>query len=146
MAKQENLFAKYNVNTLHAIIINYFVACICGILLYQGNTEIATIPEQSWFMGAAALGILFIVVFNLMATTTQRSGLSVVSVATKMSVAIPILFGVLYYNEALGILKVLGILLALAAVNLASIKKEDGISIKKENLIFSTWYVICQRF
>ena len=34
-----------------------------------------------------------------MAITTQRSGLSVVSVATKMSVVIPVLFGLIYYKE-----------------------------------------------
>lgn len=94
------------------------------------------IPQQSWFYAAAALGVLFIVVFNLMALTTQRSGLSVVSVATKMSVVIPILFGVFYYKEALGMYKVIGILCALVAVYLASVKAKDGISVKKENLIF----------
>ncbi|AEE18423.1 EamA family transporter [Dokdonia sp. 4H-3-7-5] len=130
------LFAKFNVNTLHAIIVNYVIACSCGLLLYDGPTSIAVIPEQSWFYASAGLGVLFILVFNLMAATTQRSGLSVVSVATKMSVVIPILFGVLYYRESLGILKITGILTALVAVYLASIKAKDGIAIKKENLIF----------
>ncbi|WP_405251848.1 EamA family transporter [Dokdonia sp. Asnod3-C12] len=130
------LFAKFNVNTLHAIIVNYVIACSCGLLLYDGPTTIAVIPEQPWFYASAGLGVLFILVFNLMAATTQRSGLSVVSVATKMSVVIPILFGVLYYRESLGILKIIGILTALVAVYLASIKAKDGIAIKKENLIF----------
>lgn len=130
------LFVKYKVNTLHAIIVNYGVACCCGLLLYRGATTVSMIPQQSWFYAAAALGVLFIVVFNLMALTTQRSGLSVVSVATKMSVVIPILFGVFYYKEALGMYKVIGILCALVAVYLASVKAKDGISVKKENLIF----------
>jgi len=130
------LFATFNVNTLHAIIVNYVIACSCGLLLYDGPTTISMVAEQSWFYASAALGVLFILVFNLMAATTQRSGLSVVSVATKMSVVIPILFGVLYYRESLGILKIIGILTALVAVYLASIKAKDGIAIKKENLIF----------
>ena len=82
------------------------------------------------------LGVLFITVFNLAAMTTQKSGLSVVAVATKMSVAIPVLCGIFLYNESTGILKILGILLALVSVYLTSIKTEEGISIKKENLIF----------
>ncbi|RMB56149.1 DMT family transporter [Dokdonia sinensis] len=130
------LFSKYEVNTLHAIIVNYFVACICGLSLYKGSTAVAEIPSQDWFYGTVILGLIFITVFNLMALTTQRSGLSVVSVATKMSVVIPILFGVLYYKESLGMLKIIGILLALVAVYLASIKSKEGISIKKKNLIF----------
>lgn len=130
------LFAKFNINTLHAIIVNYVVACTCGIVLYTGPTALETVPSQSWFYLSAALGVLFIVVFNLMAITTQRSGLSVISVATKMSVVIPILFGVFYYQESLGVYKTLGILTALVAVYLASVKSKDGIAIKKENLIF----------
>ncbi|WP_144669706.1 EamA family transporter [Dokdonia sp. Hel_I_53] len=130
------LFAKYEVNTLQAIIVNYFVAFSCGMLLYEGSTEISAVHEQSWFYPSISLGVLFIIVFNLMAITTQRSGLSVVSVATKMSVVVPILFGVFYYREALGIYKIIGIVLALIAVYLTSTKTKDGISIKKENLIF----------
>lgn len=130
------LFTKYKINTLHAIIVNYVVACICGLSFYEGAITIAEIPQQTWFYATAGLGILFIIVFNLMAYTTQRSGLSVVSVATKMSVVIPILFGVLYYKDALDPLKVVGILFALIAVYLASVKNASGILVKKENLVF----------
>ncbi len=130
------LFARFKVNTLHAIIVNYLVACFCGVILYEGPTSLAQIPEQNWFYGTAALGVLFITVFNLMAITTQRSGLSVVSVATKMSVVIPIVFGVVYYKESLGLLKFIGIGIALIAVYLASVKNADGIAVKKKNIIF----------
>lgn len=130
------LFSKFEVNTLQAIIVNYVVAFTCGILFYEGGATLAQVPEQEWFYASAGLGVLFIVVFNLMAYTTQKSGLSVVSVATKMSVGIPILFGVFYYNESLGLYKSIGIILALIAVYLASVKAKDGIAIKKENLIF----------
>ena len=53
-----------------------------------------------------------------------------------MSVAIPVLFGIFLYNESTGLLKVSGILLALTAVYLTSIKKKEGITIRKRNLIF----------
>jgi len=131
------LYKKYNVNTLQAIIVNYFIACIVGFFGYiEGIDDLVRIPSESWFLGTVFLGALFITVFNLAAITTQRSGLSVVSVATKMSVAIPVFFGIFIYNESLGFLKVTGIILALAAVYLSSIKTKKGISIKKENLIF----------
>ena len=131
------LYKKYGVNTLQAIIVNYFIACIVGFFGYIESVEdLVRIPSESWFMGTVFLGAMFITVFNLAAITTQRSGLSVVSVATKMSVAIPVFFGIFIYNESLGFLKVTGIILALAAVYLSSIKTKKGISIKKENLIF----------
>lgn len=117
-------------------MVNYFIACMVGFFGYLEPEDISGIPEKPWFIGTLILGALFIIVFNLAAITTQRSGLSVVSVATKMSVTIPVLFGIYYYQENAGILKILGILLALVAVYLTSIKAKNGIAIKKKNLIF----------
>lgn len=130
------LFSKFKINTLHAIVVNYFVACASGIIAYNGTITSTEIPKYDWFYYTLGLGALFILVFNLMAITTQRSGLSVVSVATKMSVVIPVVFGLLYYKDSLGIYKAIGILLALIAVYLASVKKKDGLKIKPKNLIF----------
>ncbi|MFD1096552.1 EamA family transporter [Salegentibacter chungangensis] len=130
------LYRKYGVNTLQAIIVNYFVACTVGFFGYIENLDITSIPQESWFPGTLILGMLFISVFYLAALTTQRSGLSVVSVATKMSVAIPVFCGIFLYNESTGAFKIIGIILALAAVYLTSIKSEEGISIKKKNLVF----------
>jgi drug/metabolite transporter (DMT)-like permease len=130
------LFSKFKINTMHGIVFNYVTACFCGIIFQKDAIHFASIPSYNWFPFALVLGALFITVFNLMAITTQRSGLSVVSVATKMSVVIPIVFGLVYYNESLGFLKIIGIILALIAVYLASIKTKDGIKIKRSNFIF----------
>ena len=130
------LFAKYNVNTLQAIIVNYVVACISGVIA-QGNTvSITYITKQDWFYGAMILGVVFISVFNLMAITTQKNGLSVAAVATKMSLAIPIIFGIIVYKESTGAVKIIGIIIALIAVYLTSMKNEEGPSLTKRNLIF----------
>lgn len=130
------LYDRFGVNTLQAIIVNYFVAFSVGMYIDNQPLDLMRIPKELWFPGTLVLGIMFITVFYLAAMTTQRSGLSVVSVATKMSVAIPVMFGIFLYNESTGIMKVTGILLALGAVYLTSIKKKTGISIKKRNLLF----------
>ncbi|TAI49082.1 DMT family transporter [Flagellimonas allohymeniacidonis] len=116
------LFDVYNVQTLYAIIVNYLVAFITGTLLYEGSLNLSEVFAQSWFLGTLALGVLFIVIFNLMAKTSQVAGVSVASVATKMSLAIPVVFGMVLYKEQLSVLQILGIVLALAAVYFASIK------------------------
>ena len=59
-----------------------------------------------------------------MALTAQRNGVSVVSVAGKMSVVIPVIFGVVLYDESLSALKRFGIILAVVAVYLASVKDD----------------------
>lgn len=119
------LFYVYRVQTIYAIIINYVTACIVGLLYHKEPLEPLLIPKNSWFWGAVALGLLFILVFNLMAATSQKLGVSVASVATKMSLAVPVVFGVLLYNEKLGILQIAGIVLALFAVYFASLKVKD---------------------
>ncbi|VAW09865.1 Integral membrane protein [hydrothermal vent metagenome] len=119
------LFAVYRVETLLAIIINYVVACSVGLLFFDTGSTLSGIPQKPWFLSTLALGFLFVVVFNLIAATVQKAGVSVTSVATKMSLVIPVLFGVVWYEEVLGPLKILGVLLALAAVYFASAKEKQ---------------------
>ncbi|WP_452221040.1 EamA family transporter [Lacinutrix salivirga] len=118
------LLGKYKINTLQAIVFNYLTACAIGLFMYKGTTNISEIASKSWFFGAFALGFLFIAIFNVMALTAQRNGLTVTSVASKMSVVIPIVFGLYAYNESLGWQKGVGILLALIAVYLTSVKSK----------------------
>ena len=127
------LYAVYNINTVNAIIINYVTACVVGLLYYDGDVALRTVPDQPWLPGTLLLGILFIVVFNLMARTSQQLGVSVASVATKMSLVIPVIAGVWIYGESLGPIKILGILLALVAVYFASMK-ESKLEISNKSL------------
>ncbi|MCW5519658.1 DMT family transporter [Aureitalea sp. L0-47] len=130
------LFDRFKINTLHAIVANYITACLCGLIAYEESVGFTETISKDWFPFTAGLGVLFIIIFNLMAITTQRSGLSVVSVATKMSLVIPIIFGLLYYKESLGVLKFVGIVMALIAVYLASMKSKAGVRVDRRNLIY----------
>ena len=120
------LFDILKINTLQAIVVNYLIAASLGFYFSDISVSIEKIPSQPWFLGAFLLGVLFIIVFNLMALTSQKNGLSVASVSSKMSVVIAIIFGVLYYDESLSFIKFIGILLALIAVYLTSTKEKDS--------------------
>jgi drug/metabolite transporter (DMT)-like permease len=79
-----------------------------------------------WTTVALSMGVLFISIFYLMAVTAQRVGVSVTTIASKMSLALAaILFAVTDDNEHIGWIKGLAIALALAGVVLASIKSEQ---------------------
>lgn len=130
------LFSKYHIDTLQAIIINYLVASTCGVIAYTKPIQINNIIQNNWFYGAIGLGVIFILIFNLMALTTQKNGLSVAAVASKMSLAIPVIFAIIVYHESTGFLRISGVLIALIAVYMTSIKTAEGISVKKENLLF----------
>ena len=130
------LFDVLKVNTFQAIVVNYFVAAVLGFYLSNNSVSFQEIPNQPWFIGAFLLGIMFILVFNIMALTSQKNGLSVASVSSKMSVVIAIVFGVWYYEESLGFIKLSGILLALIAVYLTSVKEKKETTVKQVSLLF----------
>ena len=61
-----------------------------------------------------------------MAMTAQKNGVSVTSIAGKMSVVVPVVFGIILYNESVTFLKIVGIIMALIAVYLSSVKEEKS--------------------
>lgn len=128
------LYDRFNVNRLQAIIYNYGIACTCGVLAYKKPIILNELPQYDWFYYTIGLGFVFIAVFNVMAITAQRNGLSVVAVASKMSVVIPIIFGFLLYNESIGWIKILGILLALLSIYLVTVNPDK--IIKSGSLIY----------
>ncbi|WP_339659880.1 EamA family transporter [uncultured Polaribacter sp.] len=128
-------FGIYKVDILKAIFVNYIVALLLGFTLAERSFSIAEIPHQPWFYGAVFLGALFVSIFFVMAKTAQINGVSVASVAGKMSVVIPVFFGVFLYNESVTFLKILGIIIALIAVYLASVKEEKSTR-KNASLLF----------
>lgn len=128
------LFSRFNINTLQALVVNYFTAFAMGLLFSKEEFEYAEIVKKTWFTGSFLLGFLFIGVFYVTALTSQRNGISVASVASKMSVIIPVCFGVLLYNESMGFTKIIGVLLALIAVYFSS-KKEEGSIADYKNIL-----------
>ncbi len=129
------LYDTYKVQTLYAIVTTYIVACVTGFFLYDGSVEVGQIVNASWAWGPVAMGVLFITIFNLMAKTAQVAGVSVASVATKMSLVIPVIFGIWLYNESLTWIQVIGIVLALVAVYLASLKEKHIVINRKDLLL-----------
>jgi drug/metabolite transporter (DMT)-like permease len=127
-------FEVFRVNTLHAIVVNYLVACITGFIAYGSVPSLEKIAHADWLFYALFLGFLFITIFNVMALTSQKNGLSVAAVSSKMSLVLPVVTGLWLYEESIGWVKILGILLALASVYLTSIKSKNGLTFKKSTL------------
>ncbi|WP_166383172.1 EamA family transporter [Polaribacter sp. 11A2H] len=128
-------FDIYKIDTLKAIVVNYLVAFGLGFGLSEITFSLNEIPEKPWFFGAIVLGALFVSIFFVMANTAQQNGVSVASVAGKMSVVIPVVFGIVLYDESVTYLKIIGVLIALISVYLASVKEAKN-SLKKAGLLF----------
>lgn len=125
------LFPKFGVNTLIAIILNYVVAAITGIIILERSFSFNEVIQSSWIVVSLPLGALFIGIFYLISLTAQRISVSTASVANKMSVAMPVLFSIIFLKQELSAFKIAGITLALIAVYLASKSRESNSQSKK---------------
>ena len=119
-------FAEYlKINTFSAILINYATAFIVGFIVARGNIN----PLLDLNVGNIAfmlvLGTWCIIFFHLLSLSVKKAGVAITTVASKMSVIIPILFSIyIDNNDSFSALKVLGIILALVALLLTVFKKE----------------------
>jgi drug/metabolite transporter (DMT)-like permease len=118
-------YDKFKVDNLSAIVYNYLTAFVLGFLLSNNPYRIIYGYENQWFYLALIMGAVFISIFLLMAKSSQINGITATSVANKMSLVIPVIFGIILYNESFGIKKVSGIILALCAIMMVSYKKND---------------------
>lgn len=124
-------FERYGVNTLHGIVINYLIAGSTGIVLLGAPSYDTYANGTSGVMWIPfVLGFLFISIFFALGRTAQVSGISVATVANKMSVVIPVLAAVLLYDETLQWTKIIGIILALIAVWMTSNKDGKAFDMK----------------
>ncbi len=108
------------------IVVNYIVATLTGLIINYSQATHEVFEVGSWLYFAIFMGILFISNFFIMGISIHRSGITPTSIATKMSVVIPVIFSVIFYKENMGVLKSVAIITALLAVFLTIIKKSDS--------------------
>jgi multidrug transporter EmrE-like cation transporter len=129
------LFERFRINTIQAITTNYLVAVLCGILMLPVNISPAEMVALPWFHFGVIIGVFFILVFFVFATSARKVGIAITAVSSKMSVIIPVIAGVvLIKNDTLTILKALGIITALIAFYL-TFRKKGPVNIRKRWVI-----------
>ena len=111
-------FSKRDINTHQAITFNYLTAALIALFIGDVNYNITNLANTDWFYSTIALGAFFILMFNIMAITTQRLGISISSMASKMSLIIPVIGAIIFQNASIGIYKTIGIIIAIVAVYL----------------------------
>ncbi len=115
-------FERYNINLFQTIVVNYITCVITGAVVDQHIPDYTHWITLAWFPNSAFLGCSFILFFNLMGHITTHQGVTVTSIANKLSLVIPVCVSFYLYNETITALKICGILLSLVAVVLSSIK------------------------
>ncbi|MBN1132984.1 MAG: hypothetical protein JXR52_01195 [Bacteroidales bacterium] len=105
------------------ILLNYLFAALLGFLLNPVDFRIKELPDMDWIFISVPIGILFIIMFFILARSSQKAGISVTSVAGKMSVVFPIILSLIISStDVLSPLKFIAIIMALTGVALTIIK------------------------
>ena len=131
-------FEKREINTHQAITINYITASLLAYIINYNDINIIGLISSNWIddnneyltnefyflFSSIFLGIFFVIMFNIMAITTQRLGISIASLSSKISLIIPVLTSILIYeNTKFYFINGLGIILAMISVYL-TLKKD----------------------
>ena len=127
-----SLFGKYKIDNFQAIVINYFVASGFGFWYTASSGGGSYTLSEPWFINAGIIGALFISLFYVMAITSQRHGVTVTGIATKMSMVIPVFFFLIAdEDESWHWAKLTGIALGIIAVLLTTLsgKKQGSITL-----------------
>ncbi len=108
---------RYNISQFQTIIFNYIVCASLSFIFSLDKIDYMT-TSSPWFWNAIILGIFFIILFNLMAYSTIKVGISATTVSTKLSLVIPVIMGLLLLNDTFTIFKIIGFLLAFLSIYL----------------------------
>lgn len=125
------LHARFGVNTFQAIILNYPICFLTGLVFLpvsQHFTLSFTEPSMPWAM---LLGVGFVITFLLSGASTQKVGITATSLANNISLVIPVIFSliVLKSSQKFDGWNYLGLALAMVAVVLSTLKRGN----KSEN-------------
>ena len=110
------LFERFHLDNHQALMWNYVFAAGTGFLLCKQFDAPAQLVAEPWFGLSLITGFWFIFTYLLMTASTQRSGVTVTSLSSKLSVVLPTLAGVVLFGEKLNFVATLGIVLALVAL------------------------------
>lgn len=126
------LAKNYSCNLSALISLNYLVATMLGFGFLVDYSNFSVSGIKSWLPFAILLGTLFIGMFYLIGNSSQKAGITVTTLANKLSLVFPVLFSLVYFGEQISIIKYFGIFTALIAIALTIFKPE----IKRTNLLY----------
>lgn len=117
------------------IIINYLVAAVIGINVNSDQIDISRLMASPWIPVSVLIGFLFIVMFFVIARSSGEAGISITTVASKMSVVFPISFSIFIdHTDNLSWLKAMAIIAALTGVLMTIY--EPGTTLKAKRKMF----------
>lgn len=113
-------FDDWRVNLFWAIPLNYLACIGVGAILTPAPHNVSALLSRPWFLLASLQGFILAVNFYLLAITAQRAGVSVAVLASRLSVAIPVILAFLLYGDSFDAVKTIGLMAALSSLYLCT--------------------------
>ena len=127
---------RFGIPSFPIIVINYFIASILGFIINPGHVSFGGIMEMEWLPISIIIGILFIIMFFIIAFSSRKAGISITTVAGKMSVIFPIIFSLLIDpSDQINLIKTGAIVCTLGGVALTIYKP------RKSTMGFAVIYI-----
>lgn len=122
-------FSIFKINNLQAIVVNYYVCVLSGIIFIGKPMILLSVDFGSaWSWAAMGMGFIFVACFYATSLTAQYLGISVASVASKMSMVFPILFSLFFItveSYSFSLLNYFGMVLSVISIFMSSIRKSN---------------------
>ena len=117
------LWARFHVDPFPATVVNYLVSAAIAFFLCNPAPTVVSTFTASWVPYAIALGCISLIDFNLNSFTTKKLGVGVTTISSKLSLLIPATLAIVLFNETVTAMKIVGVLAAVIALVLISIRK-----------------------
>ncbi len=125
-------YERFRIDTFQAVVANYFT-CVLTAWASTGEFPLsASVLETDWLPYALGLSVFFISGFTLVGITYRYFGITITTIAVRMSMILTLIFAFIWYDENITVLKILGILMAIAAIWLTNIPHAGSLSVQKQ--------------
>lgn len=138
-------FQKFRIHTFQAIVFNYWT-CVLTALVYLGDfSALQHISwENLWVKVPLGLGLLFISTFYLMGYVAQNISVAASSVASKISLIIPVIVNLFFFKheQTFDWLNYVGLALVFLAIFLTSYRTKSVQNTSNTNFLKSFMLII----
>ncbi len=119
-------FAARNIASSQAIIVNYTLAAVIGIISCPEVASVGRLFDNEWWYLAAGSGSLLFASMHLMATSTRFSGVAVTTISSRTSLIVPIIFSAVFFGEQITVWQAAGSALVIASFVIIFYNKADN--------------------
>lgn len=128
------IFPRFKVVSFQAIVINYMVCVATGLIFTRRDSAWQELSlETAWLPYAIVLGAVFVATFYSMSLTTTYFSITVSSIASKISLVVPVFFTLFIFElstKTFDLWNYIGVALAVVAIFLSSSSKPTGSRVK----------------